>query len=44
VKVTRPDPAPFRAATQGARAQIARFAGDENVRMFLKMVDAERKQ
>jgi len=44
VKVTRPDPAPFRAATQGARAQIARFAGEENVRLFLKMVDAERKQ
>ncbi|WP_431122000.1 TRAP transporter substrate-binding protein [Variovorax paradoxus] len=44
VKVTRPDPAPFRAATQSARAEIARFAGEENVRTFLKMVDAERKQ
>lgn len=44
VKVTRPDPGPFRAATQGAREEIKRFAGDENVRLFLKMVDAERKQ
>lgn len=44
VQVTRPDPAPFRAATQSARAEIARFAGEENVRVFLKMVDAERKQ
>ncbi|MDQ0586222.1 TRAP transporter substrate-binding protein [Variovorax paradoxus] len=44
VKVTRPDPAPFRAATQGAREGIRRFAGDENVRTFLKMVDAERRQ
>lgn len=44
VKVTRPDPAPFRAATQGAREEIRRFAGDENVRTFLKMVDAERRQ
>lgn len=44
VKVTRPDPAPFRAAAQGAREEIRRFAGDENVRTFLKMVDAERRQ
>ena len=44
VKVTRPDSAPFRAATQSARAEIARFAGEENVRPFLKMVDAERKR
>ena len=44
VKLTRPDPAPFRAAAQGAREEIRRFAGDENVRTFLKMVDAERRQ
>ncbi|MBT2337219.1 TRAP transporter substrate-binding protein [Variovorax paradoxus] len=44
VEVTRPDPGPFRAATRGAREEIGRFAGDENVRTFLKMVDAERKQ
>lgn len=44
VKVTRPDPAPFRAATQRAREEIKRFAGEENVRTFLQMVDAERRQ
>ena len=44
VKVTRPDPGPFRAMTEPAREEIKRFAGEENVRTFLKMVDAERKK
>ena len=43
VKVTRPDPRPFRAMVEPAYQEITRFAGEGNVRMFLKMVEDERK-
>lgn len=44
VKVTRPDPAPFRAQTEAARQKIMQFAGEENARKFQKMVEDERKR
>jgi tripartite ATP-independent transporter DctP family solute receptor len=44
VKVTRPDPEPFRTLAQSARQEIGRFAGEENARRFLKMVEDERKR
>ncbi|MDB5881471.1 MAG: dicarboxylate transporter, DctP subunit [Ramlibacter sp.] len=44
VKVTRPDPLPFRAATEPARRKIALFAGEENARTFLQMVADERNR
>ena len=40
--VTRPDPRPFRIATEPARRKIALFVGDENARKFLRMVEDER--
>jgi len=42
MKVTRPDPKPFRALMEPAYQKIRLFAGEENVRKFLKMVDDER--
>lgn len=42
VKITRPDPKPFRALMQPAYQKIMRFAGDESVSRFQKMVDDER--
>lgn len=44
VKVTRPDPAPFRVQAQAARQKIMQFAGEENARKFQKMVEDERKR
>jgi TRAP-type transport system periplasmic protein len=44
VKVTRPDPEPFRALAQHARDEISRFAGEANAEKFLKMVEDERKR
>lgn len=43
VKVTRPDAKPFRAVMEPAYQKIRHFAGEENVRTFLQMVDSERK-
>ncbi|MBC7860136.1 MAG: TRAP transporter substrate-binding protein [Burkholderiaceae bacterium] len=43
VKVTRPDPAAFRAMAAPAQKKIAAYAGEENARRFLKMVEDERK-
>jgi len=43
VKVTRPDPKPFRARMEPAYQKIRLFAGEENVQKFLKMVEDERK-
>jgi TRAP-type transport system periplasmic protein len=43
VKVTRPDPKAFRAMAAPAYQKIAAYAGEENVRRFLKMVEDERK-
>jgi tripartite ATP-independent transporter DctP family solute receptor len=44
VKVTRPDPRPFRAAVEPTRQEITRFVGEDNARKFLKMVDDERSR
>lgn len=44
VKVTRPDPKPFRALMEPAYQKIKLLTGEENVRKFLKMVDDERKR
>ena len=44
VKVTRPDPELFRALAQPARQEISRFAGEENAKKFLKMVEDERRR
>ncbi|MBC7860788.1 MAG: TRAP transporter substrate-binding protein [Burkholderiaceae bacterium] len=43
VLVTRPDPRAFRAMMGPAHQKISQFAGDDNVRHFLKMVEDERK-
>jgi TRAP-type transport system periplasmic protein len=43
VKVTRPDPAQFRAFMEPAYQAIKLYAGEENVRIFTKMVEDERK-
>lgn len=43
VKVTRPDPKPFRALMEPAYEKIRRLAGEDNVQNFMKMVDDERK-
>lgn len=43
MKVTRPDPRPFRAMVEPAYKEITRFAGEENVHRFLKMVEDERR-
>jgi TRAP-type transport system periplasmic protein len=43
MKVTHPDPGPFRALMEPAYQKIKLFTGEENVRKFLKMVDEERK-
>jgi TRAP-type transport system periplasmic protein len=42
MKLTHPDPKPFRALMVPAYQKITLFAGEENVRKFLKMVDDER--
>ncbi|HVK54660.1 MAG TPA: TRAP transporter substrate-binding protein [Burkholderiales bacterium] len=42
VKVTRPDSKPFRTLVEPASQSIKRYAGEENVRKFMKMVDDER--
>lgn len=42
MKISRPDPKLFRALMESAYEKIRRFAGEDNVRTFLKMVDDER--
>ncbi len=44
VKVTRPDRAEFRASMEPAYQAIKLYAGEENVRIFTRMVEDERKQ
>ena len=43
VKVTRPDPKPFRALMEPVYQKIKLHSGEENVRKFMKMVEDERK-
>ncbi|CAM3368404.1 TRAP transporter substrate-binding protein [Polaromonas hydrogenivorans] len=43
VKVTRPDPQPFRAMMEPAHQKIKLLAGEENARKFLNMVEDERQ-
>lgn len=43
VKVTRPDPKPFRALMEPVYQKIRLHSGEENVRKFMKMVEDERK-
>ena len=44
VKVTRPDLAPFRAAMGPAYERIGKYAGEENVKTFMKFVEGARKK
>jgi TRAP-type transport system periplasmic protein len=44
VKVTRPDPGPFRALVEPARQKIKLYVGDDSVRTFLTMLDDERNR
>ncbi len=44
VQVTRPDPAPFRAAMGPAYERIGKYAGEENVKKFREFVEAARKK
>jgi TRAP-type C4-dicarboxylate transport system substrate-binding protein len=44
VKVTRPDLAPFRAAMKPAYERIGKYAGEDNVKTFMKFVDDARKK
>lgn len=43
IKLTRPDLAPFRAKMGPAIARVAGFAGEDNVKKFMAMVDGARK-
>jgi TRAP-type transport system periplasmic protein len=44
VKVTRPDLAPFRAAMAPAYERIGKYAGEDNVKVFMKFVEEARKK
>ena len=44
VKVTRPDLAPFRAVMGPAYDRIGKYAGEDNVKKFMKMVEDTRKR
>jgi len=44
MKVTRPDLAPFRAAMGPAYERIGKYAGEENVKVFMKYVEDARKK
>jgi tripartite ATP-independent transporter DctP family solute receptor len=44
VQVTRPNPAPFRAAMGPAYERIGKYAGEENVKKFREFVEAARKK
>jgi len=44
MKVTRPDLAPFRAAMGPAYERIGKYAGEDNVKKFIKFVEDARKK
>jgi TRAP-type transport system periplasmic protein len=44
IKVTRPDLAPFRAAMGPAYERIGKYAGEDNVKRFMKFVEDARKK
>jgi tripartite ATP-independent transporter DctP family solute receptor len=44
LKVTRPDLAPFRAAMKPAYERIGKYAGEDNVKIFMKYVEEARKK
>ncbi len=44
VKVTRPDLAPFRAQMGPAYERIGKYAGEDNVKIFMKYVEEARKK
>jgi tripartite ATP-independent transporter DctP family solute receptor len=44
VKVTRPDLAPFRAVMGPAYERIGKYAGEDNVKTFMKFVEEARKK
>jgi len=44
IKVTRPDLATFRAAMGPAYERIGKYAGEDNVKRFMKLVDEVRKK
>lgn len=44
VKVTRPDLAPFRAAMGPAYDRIGKYAGEDNVQTFMKMLEQTRRK
>lgn len=44
LKVTRPDLAPFRTAMRPAYERIGKYAGEENVKIFMKYVEEARKK
>jgi len=44
LKVARPDLAPFRAAMEPAYAKIGKYAGEDNVKIFMKYVEDARKK
>jgi tripartite ATP-independent transporter DctP family solute receptor len=44
VKVTRPNLAPFRAAMKPAYERIGKYAGEDNVKTFMKYVEGARKK
>jgi TRAP-type C4-dicarboxylate transport system substrate-binding protein len=44
VKVTRPNLAPFRAAMKPAYERIGKYAGEDNVKTFMKYVEEARKK
>jgi TRAP-type transport system periplasmic protein len=43
IKLTRPDLAPFRARMAPALARVAAFAGEDNVKTFMAMVEKARQ-
>ena len=44
IKVTRPDPSPFRAAMGPAYERIGKYSGEDNVKIFMKYVEDARKK
>ena len=44
LQVARPDLAPFRAAMGPAYEKIGKYAGEDNVKRFMKLVEDARKK
>jgi len=44
LKVTRPNLAPFRAAMKPAYERIGKYAGEDNIKIFMKYVEEARKK